>query len=171
MVCNSLITNNLGNIKTQRSGIIPFTIMNKSIYFLLGIDNVSKELTDFGGGVKKTENAITGAFREFQEETNNIFENKISIGMCKSSVAITDENKMTIIFLKIYLNFFEKENVLKTFQKNKPFCQEIDQLVWMHEQNFRNIIKYNTGNLMWKRIQRFLLPHNNQEFYKMLQNI
>ena len=64
-------------VKPQRAGIILYTKMNEVFYFGLGVDTMTKEYTDFGGGIsykdKFDKNVIAGALREFNEETLNIF--------------------------------------------------------------------------------------------------
>lgn len=55
-----------------RAGIIPYYISRRgNLFFGLGVDRKSNDLTDFGGVVmsKKGENAIEAAIREFKEET------------------------------------------------------------------------------------------------------
>lgn len=56
------------------AGILPFTIMNDTIYFLLGKDKYEKSWADFGGKMERMDNnnKIATASREFQEETLGI---------------------------------------------------------------------------------------------------
>lgn len=58
-------------IGITRAGVIIYTRnSNGNIIYGLGIDRRSDEITDFGGGVKKTDDSfIDAAFREFAEET------------------------------------------------------------------------------------------------------
>jgi len=59
-----------------RAGIIIYsTNKDGKNYFVMGVDDESRELSDFGGGVKYKGdiNALTAACREFKEETLEIF--------------------------------------------------------------------------------------------------
>ena len=60
-----------------RVGILPYYKKNNNIYLLLGIYQVSKEqfeLCALSGGYKRTiETILNGAFREFNEETEQLF--------------------------------------------------------------------------------------------------
>ena len=55
------------------AGILPYTIFNNSVFFLIGQEKSDKTWSDFGGHSKKKDNncSLKTAFREFLEETNN----------------------------------------------------------------------------------------------------
>lgn len=61
-----------------RVGILPFYKFNNTIYILLGIYKVSNsqyEICALSGGYKRTlETILSGAYREFNEETENLFQ-------------------------------------------------------------------------------------------------
>lgn len=80
------------------AGILPYTIYNNKIYFLLGEETHDKTWSDFGGHEKKRDKkcSLKTAFREFIEETNN------SIPM--SFKTFEDMSKITIISktMKLY---------------------------------------------------------------------
>lgn len=165
-------TVDLTNTKTLRAGVIPYVVINNSIYFLLGIDTKSKELTDFGGGVKKSENSLDGAIREFKEETSDIFNTYIyDIKNFENSKAITDNAKMTIVFLKLNSEWLNKAQ--KKFYYKKKYSHlnfEIDSVTWIHENRFRLILMYNNyQNIMWTKIQKFLKDHSTDDFYNNLR--
>ncbi len=68
----------LADIKTIRCGVIPYTIYRDSmgihrLLFLFARDKLTKELGDFGGGVKKDEFSLMAGMREFCEETHGVF--------------------------------------------------------------------------------------------------
>ena len=60
-----------------RVGILPYYIKNNNVYLLLGIYKVSPEqyeICALSGGYKRTiETILNGAFREFNEETEQLF--------------------------------------------------------------------------------------------------
>lgn len=76
-----------------RVGILPFYKLQNIIYLLLGIYKVSNnnfELCALSGGYKRTlESLLDGAFREFNEETEQLFEeyeSEIKNDICKSPI-------------------------------------------------------------------------------------
>ena len=76
-----------------RVGILPFYKLQNIIYLLLGIYKVSNnnfELCALSGGYKRTlESVLDGAFREFNEETEQLFEEyelEIKNDICKSPI-------------------------------------------------------------------------------------
>lgn len=161
------------NIKTRRAGVIPYTIVNNFVYFLLGTDSNFGELTDFGGGVKKDETCIMGAFREFKEETNGIFDSCIyDYNQFKNSLVFTDFRKMTLLFLKIDNTWLSK--AVEKFHNNKhlatsKYSKEISELVWLHENKFKQTVNKNFENLMWNKIRCFIQQHHNDNFYLTLK--
>lgn len=71
------------NKHSNRAAVIPYIIKNidsdnSEIWFLMGIHKKTKEITDFGGGVKKGENDLSAALRELHEETRDIFKDTIT---------------------------------------------------------------------------------------------
>jgi hypothetical protein len=104
-VIKTLVQNiDLDFVKPRRAGVIIYTTVNGSIYFGLGLDARSHDLTDFGGTViyKIDRNVINGALREFQEETLEIFE-QITYDDIKKFPVIYDENNL-IIFVHLNVN-------------------------------------------------------------------
>jgi len=73
-----------------RAGVIPFTIYDNRLYFLMGIDRATGELTDFGGHSKMTETIAETALRELTEETCEIF--KDDLRMAQSCLFISTQN-------------------------------------------------------------------------------
>ncbi len=163
-------------LKTSRAGVIPYVIINNSIYFLLGVDNRTKELTDFGGGVKASENSIEGAIREFREETNSIFGKKMySEGAFSDCITVSDCVKMTILFKKIdkkWIANASRKFYFRTKYTQGLRYQEIDKLLWIHEMDFRTMVRHNNLNfILWEKIRRFLKMYNNNSFYDILRTM
>ncbi len=165
---------NLKKIRTERAGVIPYVIINDNIYFLLGIDRLTKELTDFGGGVKIFENTLGGAIREFKEETNTIFGNSIyCYNSFANALAITDKKKMTIIFLRLDPMWFNTaKDIFDEKKQHAPNInyKEIDYLIWVHKNRFNKILLFNNFPIkMWKKIQNFLHNNISYKFYELLK--
>lgn len=85
---------NYAYIQEQKysAGILPFTIMNNTIYFLLGKDKYEKSWADFGGKMERIDNndRLATASREFHEETLGVVVQKEYIMHLLSEYA--DEN-------------------------------------------------------------------------------
>ena len=168
--------NKVSNLKTVRAGVIPYSIINNSLYFLLGVDTKTGELTDFGGGVKYNESSIDGAMREFEEETYRCLARKhydVRSDELQQSKILSDKEKMTIIFMKIDPEWFNKasDNFFHNKQYSNLRYHEISKIIWVHENKFRKLINgYNDKNIMWSKIQNFLCKNNNDAFYENLKN-
>ena len=93
----------LSTVYMKRSGVIPYYLdpKTKKIIFLLAIDRRSGDYTDFGGGVKQTETALSGAKREFLQETNGIYGSP-SLQQLSSCPCMYDTKKsISLIFLPL----------------------------------------------------------------------
>jgi len=166
-IYNTIVKNfDLDNLKPQRAGVIMYTIIDNTVYFGMGLDTKTKDITDFGGGVSyKTDyNAIYGALREFQEETLSIFK-KINIDDIVNSPVIYDLNNL-IIFIYVELNptdicnkfneKFIKISNQKLTKKNEP---EVCGIVWLNFEQLDFCIK--TNGIMFYRVKKFLLKLTN----------
>lgn len=149
----------------RRAGVIIYTVVGESIYFGLGLDSRTHDLTDFGGGVcyRKDHNVVNGALREFDEETLSIFE-PITFDKIKHCPTIYDNNNL-IIF--IHMNI-EPDIVSRKF--NEQYTRIIEMrkcgsprrhrdpevcgITWLTWEEFRYCIKEN--GIMFNRVQKFL---------------
>ncbi len=59
-----------------RAGVIPYAVVGRVVHFCFGIDTMSGDYTDFGGGFsqKKDNSPIAAALRELREESQYIFD-------------------------------------------------------------------------------------------------
>ena len=96
----------------ERAGVILYYTKNNKLRFVLGKDEYSGELTDFGGHVKPKDNGpVNAAYREFSEETLRVFQDKKRIlNHMENSLAICS-TKMLIIFLHISFDFKAYRNI------------------------------------------------------------
>lgn len=92
---------NVEVIKPQRGGVIIYTCVGNNIYFGMGLDSRTHDLTDFGGRIKyRTDgNAIRGALREFREESLEIFDT-LSVEDVKHCPVLCDSDDL-IIFIYV----------------------------------------------------------------------
>lgn len=141
-----------------RAGVIPYTIRYGKVYFLLGVDAQTGEYTDFGGGVKINESVIAGAYREFCEETCEIFRNDVNEMSLIRTPKVTTVFSTCVIFF-VYINnkwlketkekFYENKEKLKGIKK----YSEIKDVEWIEEKFFRKMVYNQSCKLMWKRIK------------------
>jgi hypothetical protein len=139
-----------------RGGVIPYTKYNDDLYLCLGFDAETNELTDFGGGIKKKEHKLSGALREFEEESLNIFGN-YDIEKIAEEYVIFSKN-MLIILINVDINPTE---TIKLFQEQvkSTINSEISNIIWLSKEKFINIIKSNNtkDRIMYNKVRNFLL--------------
>ncbi len=166
---------NLDHVKPQRAGVIPYTVYKGATYFGLGLDADSHDLTDFAGSVKyrSDRDVVTGAMREFHEETLNIFEYlpKECISICPT---IYDENNL-IIFIHLSIH---PDEVCEVFNRrhaeimataaihsspdrnsstpkwSRRKIPEVCGITWLSLEDFQFTIKQ--PGILFNRVQRFL---------------
>lgn len=144
--------------RLSRAGVIPFTIKNGVIYFLVGIDNKTGEMTDFGGGVKNHETFVTCAVRELAEESCEIFTNIITEKVLENSFAIVDKNSTNVIFFPFINNeYLDKAPVHFKIAHNKlSHMKKYNELVavrWLKEDCFIDIAYCHYPNCMWDKVK------------------
>jgi len=164
---NNINNINMDDIYTPRAGVIPYTVVGGQVYFLLGIDNPSLDITDFGGGRHNgyngnVENSMECAIREFKEETNSIFP-KIYYrkDFFNDSIVIKNQNMM-IFFIYINNKWFETAKP-RFCKKKKYVCykkEEISNILWIHSNRFRQMCIYNNDkHKLWDYIRPFIKEH------------
>lgn len=151
---NDIRANELENYRSKRAGILPFTVKDQDFHFLMGIDHLTKEWSDFGGGVKLRENTLEGAIREFKEESNNIFPKKIYSKeyIAKNSLVIFS-SELTIVVLyieskwfgKAESKFFHKKTNMSGTRKGKGGVNNNNTINSSNEKFEENDVNGNTG--------------------------
>lgn len=141
----------------KRAGVIIYTTIGGRLYFGMGLDTRTHDLTDFGGGVvySKDKDCIVGALREFEEETLGIFD-KIYPEDIKECLTIYDENNI-IVFLHMNV---DPEGVCSSFNsafdemlRQKKFS-EICGFSWLTKEEMewsiltKGILFYKVKNLL-----------------------
>lgn len=169
---------NLECVKPQRAGVIIYTVVNGSIYFGLGLDSRTHDLTDFGGGVvyKIDKHAINGALREFEEETLSIFDPIQFEDIIDCPVIYDNRNLIIFVHLNVdpdtvCLAFIEKfkksmaDNVgditehsgkRRSRESKEP---EVCGITWLTWGEFQYCIA-NRG-ILFSRVQKFLARADN----------
>lgn len=109
--------------RPERVGVLVFTGYSGNIYFLMGIDTKSSDLTDFAGGLNYNDtSAIKGALREFQEESLGVF-GSFSEEEIKNSVVYYDKFNL-LIFL--YIEIKDPHSICQEF--NSRYQQIISKI-------------------------------------------
>lgn len=148
----------LSRTRSKRASVIPYTIINGKLHFLLGIDAQTGDITDLGGGVKKDERSLEACFRELTEETLGSLRCIVSSSNDFMLCPCAKTKTMCCIF--VYIPERYHLNVLDRFNKARRMATllrkrvEIKGLVWVSVKKF---IVYlddrNTG--MWDKIKPF----------------
>lgn len=149
------------NNGTCRAGVIPYTIKDNRLYFLLGIDRRTRELTDFGGGAKLDESMSEAALRELHEESCEIFNGYLTVEQLKDSPLVMNSTKTAVIYFAkvdpLWLMCAEQK-----FQENQRKLNDISKynelisIKWVEEQYFKAIAFNRRNQCMWRRIQNIL---------------
>lgn len=162
-IVKTLVKNvDLSLVKPPRAGVILYTKINNQLFFGLGVDEQSKQFTDFGGGISynKDKHVINGALREFNEETLNIF-NYLVINDFMDSLVLYN-NDMLIIFKQL-----DDISTIRTLFLNQLLLHdnvEVSDICWLSLNDFKSII--NTRGGMFFRVQNFLQKAG--DFYWLL---
>ena len=177
------------DINNKRAAVVPFlfkineSTKEKELWFLMGIDNATKEITDFGGGVKKDESFEDAGKREFFEETREIFcffedtilENAIQVrsplkrgtlvGMMSMFVPINEG------WFKLAPHLFREAHSRVTTETSH---HEIERLMWIRETNFIDMIeKINISTLkykLWFKLRTFYRSIYSKKLRKELED-
>ncbi len=160
---------NFSKTKVQRAGFILYTLYKGNIYFMIGIDSKTHDLTDFAGGIKyKTDrHVLAGAFRELHEETLDMFD-PVTYDDVKECITIYDDNNL-IIFMPISL---DPDTICREFndkyreaRERKKFDEpEVCGVTWLDIDEF--VFHINTPGVIYSRIQTLLSKAG--DFLKLL---
>lgn len=148
---NRIMINTVENIdwttvKPQRGGVIIYTVHENNLYFGLGIDEKTGDLSDFGGGIryKWDETAVNGSLREFMEESLCVF-GAYDAEMIKKNVVIYSLFMM-IIFVHLEVDIRRISELFNDRVKTNRNT-EMSGLVWLTKDQFLNLIRSGTLTL------------------------
>ena len=181
----------LAQIKSSRSSVLPYVIKNnngvRKIYFLLGIDRETGDITDLGGGVKRDEFSLEAGLREFREESDEIFGNIYNHPNDYMRNIALSGHDMCVLFVPLAIEWYDEAVLLFEKRKTESFstdgnCKkkshcEIERLVWIDEDSFLNMIQSRSGSCqlpdvsnhqIWSRIQKFYRRKINRELNEAL---
>ena len=103
------------------AGILPVTMSNGILLFLMGKERSNNLWSDFGGSRENGEQPLTTAIREGGEELNGILEleNKLAKKVTNSMIAPIEFNKYT----SFLFNLEYDKNLVDTFKNNNYFAE------------------------------------------------
>lgn len=146
------------NIK--RAGVIPYTVINGHVHFCLGVDFKTKELTDFGGGIRDSdESPLHGALREFREESNGVFgeENYDSDKYMDSPCLIKNITQKSNYHMMIVFQEVEPCYLSSTMAKFQMSTnEEICAIFWGGEPIFRQLVYTPDATRMYTKVKKFI---------------
>lgn len=150
-----IIINNIKHI-CKAAGILPFTIINNNIYFLLQFSNTFPKIySDFGGKREQCDqDIIETAAREFAEETNGIFFNQ----SITSSLSITNSIKKSKIIISSLLSYKEPTYI---YNYNGKYVIYLLQLYPINKNIFGNIENFTKINRKCEWIESSKLLDEN----------
>lgn len=164
------------HIKPRRGGVILYTNINGTCYFIFALDFRNYEISDFAGSLNyhEDENAIIGCLREFHEEAQNVFDDfEITLENVQEHTVIYNSNAIDI-FVPIsfgdmfYQNSFEDLEKLrvkfrdKVRMKNSVLMERIAR--YGNEDKHRDFEFYcENYDIVWFSTKELLIKLNKNE--------
>ena len=140
-----------------RAGVIVYNRTQNDIRFALGIDIGSTNITDFGGGVKYSEenDAVTAALREFKEETCGVF-GQITVSQVGQCKVVVKGTNIMIIFIPLCV---DPVNIVHRFEQAQSVATdpELESIIWLDRTEFEYMISYG--------------QHQNHTLYEPVQDL
>ena len=135
-----------------RAGCIVYTKHNDETLFCLGEDATFGDITDFGGGVKKSETVIQGGLRELKEESQGIF-GDLNSEQVDQVPAIYSSN-LAIMFIPMLVDI---DMILTEFRDKILFEKdpEVRNIVWMSKEEIIDSIN-GRGKRIYSRVREVL---------------
>jgi len=136
------------------AGIVPYILIEKEYYFLLGLEQSNCLWSGFVGGREKDETIQQTALREFNEETACIFQENLEwiqtqLTQTQPKIDITSTGK------NVYIYFIEFP--VETQEKIKDF---INSKAFLNERCYKekSILRWFTLHEIIQRTKRLYLP-------------
>jgi hypothetical protein len=159
----------------KRAGVIPYTIINGDLWFLMGVDAKTKDLSDFGGGRENRESIIDCAYREFIEETCGIFSGDVSLKNLQESLVVPGLSMMVFFVYVDGSKWFEMANdsfrqaLGKThylhgsngFTAMTKHNREHSCMVWLSREFFFDVIFNVENSCLWSVLKNFFMRYTS----------
>lgn len=143
---SEFFTDDVGIIRT---GVIPYTIRNGKVFWLLAFGPDGKA-SDFGGGRKKTEKLYSALFRELDEESSGLLTGLVEDCLQKEGADVLRARNGKTGSVGGYLLFVRipDGDYPKSFRKNK----EISKIDWVER---TRALRLNKEKLSGSMLQYF----------------
>lgn len=171
----------LSRMKVPRSAVVPYIFDEGVLFFLFAIDTKSSDYTDMGGGIKGDEYPLSGAVREFKEESNAVFPPEMySVNLfVKLPMAICD--KTSSIFYPIEKGWLEdaprlfneqRKKMKGANQKLNKGYDEVSGLKWFSEKELLELCIADPsegGVKIWKKLKNVYRTILTPSFLQLLK--
>jgi len=132
------------------------------IFYGFGVDAKTREITDFGGGVRARETVTGSALREFAEESLGVFDDACDTSPCARHLCAFNKS-MLILFLRIASRVPTAEISINFDKKARGDAsaiaspQEVSAIVWLTEKELRDTLRgVSPKYIMYSRVRRLL---------------
>jgi len=152
---------NWAKVVADRSGVIPFTIQDRELYFCLGIDRKTSDLTDFAGQRKATDpSSLWTGIREFREESKGAFGNLYSESKFQDAKCLLPSWRINHVtfFLEVPLETAQRTRELFTHAVKEQ--DEMLALVWIPAKDFWDLI-FSRESKLYSVVKNFLQSFGN----------
>ena len=124
------------------AGILPVTMSNGILLFLMGKERSNNLWCDFGGSTESGEQPIQTAIREGGEELNGILEldNKLYNKVAESMISPVEFNKYTSLFEKSEIKWFTINELKRNINKFRPHYIPIVNTIIYHESTIKSSV-------------------------------
>jgi hypothetical protein len=143
--------------RLRRAGVIIYTRWHDTIYFGLGCDHSTHDLTDFGGGVKKDETGPGAALREFAEESL-IFQSP-DLSEIMDCICVHDCTNL-VVFISTTTNPHDSAQVFDSAFSSWNCRKKVEVcgLVWIPMEYFRKLLTPKRGerHVLYYKVRHLL---------------
>jgi hypothetical protein len=164
-------------LRIIRAGVIPYVVIDNHIFFCLGVDKKSRDLTDFAGGIRESDSSpLAGAIREFREESKDVFgeenyrEEAYIDSLCLiKRIPFKDRNDsyhMMIIFHEVDESYLS--GAMDDFaRKDITARDEVSAIAWFSENPFKQLVYTPENTRMYNKVKKFIANSisNNRLMY------
>lgn len=151
-----------------RAGVVFYSFIGEELHICFGRDKQTGELTDFGGArtEKIGETSIRCAIREGNEESRLAF-SRLNIDQVQNFFCLYS-SAMLIIFIPVVYpdpnvdirdltkQNFNDSRFLNHHQKKDPRYNEISELAWVNEAQFKDLFSVTSEVPMYIKVKKFI---------------
>jgi hypothetical protein len=153
-------------MNVKRGSVVVYTVtsgeknISPELSYLWGIFAQTGEIADFGGGAKMNENALEVAYREFHEETKEIFIKEITLEHMKSCVCVYNHStSAVVVFVPVLGEWCDTaQQLFGSAYFKSPAHNEMSGVQWTTHQEFQDLIHGTSEKYrIWDKTKEFFL--------------